>query len=214
MKNFIIRILKISLVFLISTIITYNCFLVKNYFEICSDYQVGNISEEDILNLDKEKIKGLGDSVKIFADLLEEEKSKNDKGDSLSDLYDPLGFSVRMQIQHIINKLFKENIVISIFIGVAVTYAYAVVTAKKLNGIVKMLIGYIGAIILFPPLYMYSWTGRFWKLSIMYWYGTPKYFYIVYTLIFVVIYFINYMVNVKLAKQLNEIVNNEEKIKD
>lgn len=222
MKNFIIKFLKIVLVFLLSTIITYNCFLVKNYFVICDEFQVGDMSGDAILHLDKEKIKDLGDSVRTIADLLEEDASKSNEerstiysedGEvySISDLYDPLGFSVQMQIEHIISRLFYENISISIMIGITVTFAYTVITMKKLNNVVKVLLGYLGVMIVFPPLCMYSWTGRFWELTTMYWYAAPKYFYVVYTLIFVVMYIINCVVSTKLTKQLNEMVKKQEK---
>lgn len=221
MRNFIIKFLKIFLVFLISTLITYNCFLAKNYFDICNEYQVGIIYEDNIVNLDNEKINGLGNSVRVFADLLEGEKNKttekssnvhsgNSEEYSFADSYDSLGFSVRTQIEHIMNRLFKSSITISVLIGTAITFAYTIITLKNLNPIIKIIIGYISVMIAFPPICMYSWTGRFWELKTMYWYSAPKCFYVVYTSIFLCIYIINYIISAKFTKQLNKFVKNKE----
>lgn len=218
MKNFFAKTLKTILIFIISTLIVYNCFILKNYIKVSKEYQIGYVSYNNIVNLDKEKIEGLGNSVKIFSDLMEEESKKipeekssvvteDGKQYSLSNLYNPLGFAVRTHLDKVLREIFEEDLNISIYIGLTITFAYIIITAKRLNGIAKFIIGYLGIMIIFPPLYMYSWTGRFWELSTMYWYGANKIFYLIYTLIFLWMYIINYVISSKITKDLNEIVN-------
>ena len=219
MKNIVIKFLKTLLVFIIATLIIYIGFVAKNYIVVCKEYQLGNLyNNQNIINLDKEKIKSLGENVKINKETLEADINKTneersvfvtEEGDvySFAELYDPLGFAVRWELDNIIYLLFEKDIKISIFIGITITIAYTIITMKNISGIGKFIIGYLGIILIFPPLYMYSYTHRFWPLEVMYLYGVPKFFYIIYTLLFIWMYVINYIISSKLTKQLNEIVN-------
>ena len=109
-----------------------------------------------------------------------------------------------------IKTIIYKNISFSIFFGILLTIAYIVITNKRMSNFTKFLIGYISIIIVFPPLYMYSYTGRFWDLATMYIHSMSKYFYIIYTILFFIIYIVNYKINSRISKELNEALKKKE----
>lgn len=223
MKQFIKRGLKTILVFIISTIVIYVGFTAKDFYKTCKENQLylfGNKYNEDIAKLDKDKIKELGDSVELYKEILEqsanESKYKDDGqehyiGDghehSLGEFYDPLGFSIWSFIQVELTQITTKYINISIISGVAIAIAYLVITCRRISTILKFIIGYFGIMIVVPPIYMYTWTYRFWDIGSTY-SSMPKYFYIGYTAIFVIMYIVNYKIGVKMTEELNQNIKN------
>ena len=222
MKQFIKRGLKTILVFIISTIVIYVGFTAKDFYKTCKENQLylfENKYNEDIAKLDKDKIKELGDSVELYKEILEqsanESKYKDDGqehyiGDghehSLGEFYDPLGFSIWSFIQVELTQITTKYINISIISGVAIAIAYLVITCRRISTILKFIIGYFGIMIVVPPIYMYTWTYRFWDIGSTY--SRPKYFYIGYTAIFVIMYIVNYKIGVKMTEELNQNIKN------
>ena len=216
MKSILKKSLRILLVFIISTTIVYLAFSTKALLNWCNKNQLilfdKDISDEKILSLDKEEIQRIGDEVGLDAQLLEYSLDKsfyeNDSNyTSLAEYYDPLGFAVWRYMQNGIRNITTGYITISILSGVATSIAYAVITSKKMNNVFKFVLGYIGVMILFPPIYIYSYTYRFWDLTTTYINSVPKYFYIGYTAIFILIFGINYIVGKKMTKELNRTIN-------
>lgn len=216
MKPILKKTLKILVIFIISTMIVYLAFSTKAFLNWCNKNQLipfdKDISDEKILSLDKDEIQRIGDEVGLDAQLLEDSLDEtlyeNDSNyTSLAEYYDPLGFAVWRYMQSGIRNITTGYITISILSGVAISIAYAVITSKKLNNILKFVLGYISVMIMFPPIYMYSYTYRFWDLTTIYINSVLQYFYIGYTLIFILIYGINYMIGRKMAKELNQTID-------
>lgn len=175
-----------------------------------------------IYELDAEMINNLGEEVEQmnqFANLLKEEAEnslyKNDGlehslGDghihTFGEFFDPVGFSAWSLLQSAIYNILAEYIRISIALGIVIAVAYGVISSKKINKVLKFVIGYIGVMLAFPPLYMYSWTGRFWDFKAMYFNGDSKFFYMIYTIIFILICLINYIISKKMTKELNNAI--------
>ena len=132
---------------------------------------------------------------------------------TFSDFYEPTGFSLWGFLDGLVQYIGGKYVInAALFLGISVTIAYAVITSKKMNLALKIVIGYFGMMLAFPPLYMYSWTYRFWKLYEMYWNQDSKRFYAIYTTIFVLIFVINYVIGRKMTRQLNETIRNNENI--
>lgn len=211
MKSIAKKILKTLLVFIISTIIIYLVLTITAFYNWCTENQMFVNSDKLLLQLDSGKIQELGDEIGNYAKLLEDSLDQsyykeNSDYHSLAEYYDPLGFSVWAHLHMEIEKILNKD-AISIFSGVAIAIAYAVITSKKMNHILKFAIGYFGVMLIIPPIYMYSWTYRFWSIFETY-RSMPKYFYIGYTAIFVLMYVINYKVGVKMTKELNQTIQN------
>lgn len=211
MKSIVKKILKTLLVFIVSTIIIYLVLTVTAFYNWGKENQMFINMDRLLVELDSEKIKELGDEISNYAKLLEDSLDKSyyeesSNYHSLAEYYDPLGISVwahiHMEIENILNKH-----VISILSGVAIAIAYAVITTKKINHILKFAIGYFGPMLIIPPIYMYSWTYRLWGIFETY-RSMPKYFYIGYTTIFVLMYLINYKVGIRMARKLNQTIEN------
>lgn len=218
MKSIVKKLLKTLLVFIISTIIIYLAFSAKAFYTWCNKNQLipfdKNISDEQILSLDTDEIQRIGDEVGLDVQVLEaslDEALYEDDNNytSLAEFYDPLGFAVWRYMQSGISYITTGYITISILSGIEISAAYAIITSKKLNNILKFILGYIGVMIIFPPIYMYSYTYRFWDLKTTYIQSAPKYFYIGYTIIFILIYVINYIVGRKMTQELNKTINKE-----
>ncbi len=214
MKAVIKKLLKILLVLVVSIVSIYLVLTIPAFYGWCDENQIFVNSDELLLQLNRDKIQELGDSVGQFAQLMEDDLQRVQNGSyeeeahSLAEYYDPLGFSVWSYMQREINEVVRQYFTLSIFSGIAVTIAYAVITIKKMNPIFKIAIGYFGVMLMVPPIYMYSWTYRFWDVFTTYG-DMPKYFYIGYTVIFVVMYLVNYKVGVKMTQELNEVMKKE-----
>lgn len=211
MKTIIKKILKTFLVFIISAIIIYLVFTITAFYNWGKENQMFINMDRILVDLDSEKIKELGDEIDNYAKLLEDSLDKSyyeESSDyhSLAEYYDPLGFSVWTHIHAEMENIWNKD-VISILSGVAIAIAYAIITSKKMNHILKFVIGYLGPMLIIPPIYMYSWTYRFWNIGETY-RSMPQYFYIGYTVIFVLMYAINYKIGVKMAKELNQTMEN------
>lgn len=197
MKN----LMKIFIVLLISILISYLVLTIKDFTLWCNKMQFSfiNTEEEQLKNLDAEKIQYLGESIEGVSKSIREEF----KGTEY-EKYNALGITIWKTFQQQINDIVKGNVSISIILGIIITVAYIAITTSKISNALKFLIGYLGIMIIFPPLYMYIYTGRLWDFMTVYVYNAPKVFYIVYTLIFVVMYVINYNINSKFAIELNK----------
>lgn len=217
MKSIIKKMLKTLLVFIASTIIIYLVLTIRLFYKTCNEYQfvLFRNGGYDILNyLDSEKIEELGDVIGTFAELLEQDLEESNYEEdsnvhSIAEFYDPLGYSVWVHIQGKLSHITTWYINISFVSGVSIAIAYAVITSKKMNNILKFIIGYFLPMIIIPPIYLYSWTYRFWDILETY-SEMPKYFYIGYTLIFVIMYLINYRIGLKMTKELNQAVKERE----
>lgn len=222
MKLIAKKILKTSLVFIVSTIILYLILTLGLFYSKCSENKLklfnSNYSD-DLSYIDKDTVQKIGDSIAMYAQALDaslEESPYKDDGinhtlgdghqhSSAAEVFDPLGFSVWSHIQIEVSDLSTRYISISILSGVAITIAYVIITSKKMNNILKFVIGYLGVMLIIPPIYMYSFTYKFWDLVSTY-SNTPMYFYIGYTTIFLLMYIINYRIGVKVSKELNEAI--------
>lgn len=211
MKSIVKKILKTLLVFIISTIIIYLVLTITDFYHWGKENQMFINMDRLLEELDSAKIQELGDGIGDYAKLLEDSLDtsyyeENSDYHSLAEYYDPLGFSVWVHIHREIEEILNKDM-ISIVSGLAIAIAYAVITSKKINHILKFAIGYFVPILMVPPIYMYSWTYRFWDIGHTY-QSMPKYFYIGYTAIFILMYIINYKIGVKMAKELNQTIEN------
>ena len=221
MKSLMKKLLKILLIFTISSLIIYIFLTAKDFLKISEKYQLFPIYvvREDGFN--KEMIQELGDEITLFANMIVESAVyKNDGqnhfiGDghehTIGDFYDPIGYSAWSLLQANVYNLFSSYISISIALGIVIAIAYGIITSKNINKVLKFIIGYVGVIIVFPPLYMYSSTGRFWDFKAMYLNGDSTFFYLAYTIIFILICLINYVISKKITKNLNKAIK-EDKI--
>ncbi len=102
------------------------------------------------------------------------------------------------------------NLSTSILFGILITLSYIIIANKKLSTALKLVIGYFSIIIIFPLLYMFSFTGQLGDIRSIYESIIPRTFYTSCTIIFVLMYFINYKINSKLTDELNEMLQNKE----
>lgn len=228
MKPILKKILKILLAFIISTSIIYLIFTIKDFYNWCDRNSLLSIfnpfhsATDDLRMIDSDKIKEIGNNVGTFEagmkQSLEESPYANDGIDhyigdghnhtKIAELFDPTGFAVWAYIYNELRDIFVGNISLSIILGIAITIAYIAITAKNINSIVKVIIGYLIPIIIVPQLYMYSYTYRFWDVYTTYFKASPKYFYIIYTIIFILFYIINYIITLKRTERLNKAIKN------
>ena len=201
------------MIFVISAIIIYLVPTLINFNNWCKENQLNLFMSDyyDIRNIDSNKIQNIGDSVSTYLEVLENSLDKtNYEQDSnyhsLAEYFNPLGFSVWSYMQEGLNRIFTQYIVISILSGIAIVIAYIIITSKKMNNILKFFIGYFGIMLIIPPIYMYSFTYRFWDIFQTY-STTPKWFYIGYTAIFILMYVVNYKIGVKMSRELNQAIN-------
>ncbi len=215
------KIIKTLLVFICSTIVIYFLFTVPSFYKWCNEnqlilYKNGEEVSKEILKLDSAKIKEIGDAVRINTESMEMslELSANDGDDdshSLAEFYDPLGYSVWIYMQVGMYKVTISYIGLSILLGICITIEYIVITSKKLNNILKFVIGYLGVMFIIPPILQYNHFYR--------WIGLPhgvnlKPFYIVYTIVFAVAYITNYIVGVRMTKKLNDTIGKKKENKN
>ncbi len=211
MKSIGKKILKTLFVFIISTIIIYLVLTVTAFYKWGKENQMFINRERLLVELDSEKIQELGDWIGNYKKVLEDSLDKsnyeeNSDYHTIAEYYDPLGLSVWTYIYIEMEEILSKY-VISILSGVAITIAYVVISSKKMNPILKFAIGYFGPMLMIPPIYMYSWTYRFWDIFYTY-RSMPKYFYIGYTAIFVLMYVVNYRVGVRMVGKLNQTIEN------
>ena len=199
MKN----IIKIFIILVLAVLTSYLVLTIRDFTLWCDKMQFSfvNTEEEQFKNLDVEKIQYLGESINGVSMSIEE----SFKGTEY-EKYNSLGITIWKTFQLQMNDIVKGNINMSVILGVIITVAYIVITNSKISNSLKFVIGYLGIMIIFPPLYMYIYTGRLWDIMTMYVYNVPKTFYILYTLIFVVMYFVKYNINSKFVTELNRTI--------
>lgn len=208
MKLIVKKFLKILLVCILSTIIIYLGFTITTFYKWCIENQIFVDSDRLLIELNSSKVQELGDKIGSFQKMLEDsleeaKKEENRQYHSIAEYYDPLGYSVWANMSLEIREIVTKHCIISILSGVAISIAYAIITSKKINYIFKIVIGYFGVMLIIPPIYMYSWTYRFWDIFTTY-SRMPNYFYIGYTAIFILMYIMNYRIGVKIARELNQ----------
>lgn len=200
--------LKIGLVWIISTVTVYLIFTLGNFAIWCHENQISllKIPDNELARLDSEKIQELGDRINLVANAMEESLTEeNGVYYSIAEDFDPLGYSIWIYIRGEINSITTRYITMSILLGISIAIAYMVIESKKVGIVQKFLIGYLGPMLMFPVIYMYSWTYRFWSLSETYFNTNSRKFYVGYTIIFIVTYGINYGISKKMAEKLNEV---------
>lgn len=207
MKKIIKKILKSILLFILSTIIIYLIFTISAFYSWSVENQVFINSDKLLLELNSEKIQQLGDSIGNYTKLLEESNNKtqeeNSNYHSLGEYYNPLGFAVWQYFRMEIREIWNKYITISILSGISIVIAYIIISSKKINNILKFVLGYFGVMLIIPPIYMYIWTNNFWGILPTY-QSMPKFFYIGYTALFILMYYINYKIGVKMTRELNK----------
>lgn len=215
MKKFLKKFLKTLLVFIISTIVIYMTLTIILLNARCEEYGFNLFSKKyyDVRNIDSEKIKELGNGIGNYEKLLEESLDESyyqedSNYHTIAEYFDPLGYSIWVFFQTEITSITHMYIYISILIGASISVAYIVITSKRMNNILKLVIGYLLPMIIVPPIYMYTWQYRFWDILTTY-KGTPIYFYIGYTIIFILMYLINYVVGRRMTKELNQAIKDK-----
>ena len=226
MKTIFKKLLKILLIFLLSTVLLYCALTGAAFYRWCDAIDIQLFSDTSRLP-DSDKVQRIGDTVEPYLNLLEEELAKspylNDGQEhtvtdghthTLGEFYDPLSFAIWSHLNMNLHHIFTNYILISILIGVAIAIAYAVITSKKINIILKIIIGYVAIILLVPQILTFSITHNLnfaTNLSAVYFNSGLTYFYIGYTILFILMYMINYIVGKKMTKKLNETIQETNK---
>lgn len=155
--------------------------------------------EEQFLKLNEEDINSLGTIIEQSSLSL----TDHFKGTAY-EKYNTTGLSVWRLLQVQINDIIKKNIVLSLFVSISITTSYAIIISRKLSNPLKIVLGYWVIIFVVPPLYMYSYTGKFWNISAMYLKGISPLFYMIFTFSFLIFMYLNYKNSVKLKNLLNK----------
>lgn len=206
--NVLKKFLKAICLLIASSLIIYLVFTISAFIGWCNENQISitDHSDDMLEYLDPDKIQGIGNFVGTMEQVMKDSLQDNSYH-SLAKDYDPLGFSVWSYMNMGIQDVLTKYLTISILLGFSIAIAYVVITSKKLNAILKITIGYLGVMLLIPYVYMYSYTYRFWSISETF-HATPKYFFLLYTVIFLVMYLINYLIGKNMAKNLNQTIKN------
>ena len=221
MKTVFKKLLKILLIFLLSTVLLYCALTGAAFYHWCDTIDIQLFSDMSRLP-DSDKVQRIGDTVEPYLNVLEEELEKspylNDGQEhsitdghihTLGEFYDPLSFAIWAPLQIALHDIFTKYILISILISAAIAIAYTVITSKKINVILKVVIGYVAIILLVPQILMFSITHNLYfatNISAVYVNSGLTYFYIGYTILFVLMYVINYIIGKKMTKELNETI--------
>lgn len=202
------KILKAICLFIASSLILYLVFTISSFIGWCHENQISIVDHSDdmLTYLDPDKIQEIGHFVSLSEQLMKESLEDNSYP-SLAEHYDPLGFSVWSYMNMGIRDILTNYLTLSILLGLSIAIAYLVITIKGLNSLIKITVGYFGVMVIIPYVYMYSYTYRFWSISETF-HSTPKYFFILYTIIFLTMYLINYLIGKKMAKNLNQTIKN------
>ena len=226
MKGIFKKLLKILLIFILSTIVLYCVLTGTSFYRWCDSIDIQLFSDTSRFP-DSDKVQRIGDTVEPYLNVLEEELAKspylNDGQEhtitdghmhTLGEFYDPLSFAIWAHLQNAFDYIFTKYILISILSGAAIAIAYAVITSKKINTILKIVIGYVAIILLVPQILTFSITHNLnfaTNLSAVYFNSGLTYFYIGYTILFILMYMINYIVGKKMTKKLNETIQETNK---
>lgn len=226
MKTVFKKLLKILLIFLLSTVLLYCALTGAAFYRWCDTIDIQLFSDTSRLP-DSDKVQRIGDTVEPYLNVLEEELEKspylNDGQEhsitdghihTLGEFYDPLSLAIWSHLNIILHHIFNSYILISILLGAAIAIAYAVITSKKINIVLKIIIGYVAIILLVPQILMFSVTHNFYfagDISAVYFNSGLSYFYIGYTILFILMYVINYIIGKKMTKELNETIQETNK---
>ncbi len=220
MKAFVKKLLKVLLIFILSAIVLYTILTGILFYRCCNALDI-HILGDDYLP-DSSKVQNIGDAIEPYLNILEEELEKspylNDSEEhyatdghdhTLGEFYDPLSFAIWTHLRAAIHYVFTKYILISILVGAAIAIAYAVITSKKINIILKVVIGYVAIILVIPQILMFNITHNFYfagNISAVYFNSNLIYFYIGYTILFILMYVVNYIIAKKMTKKLNETI--------
>ena len=223
MKTIFKKLLKILLIFILCSLILYCTLTAITFYRLFDAIDIHLFSDTSRLP-DSDKVQRIGDTVEPYLNVLEEELAKspylNDGQEhtitdghihTLGEFYDPLSFAIWAHLQNAFDYIFTKYILISILSGAAIAIAYAVITSKKINIILKIIIGYVAIILLIPQILMFNITHNFYfagDISAVYFNSGLTYFYIGYTILFILMYVINYIIGKKMTKKLNETMGN------
>ncbi len=219
MKTIFKKLFKILLIFILCSLVLYCTLTAITFYRLFDAIDIHLFSDTSRLP-DSDKIQRIGDTVEPYLNVLEEELAKspylNDGQEhtitdghmhTLGEFYDPLSFAIWAHLQNAFHYIFTKYILISILSGAAIAIAYAVITSKKINVILKVVIGYVAIILLVPQIITFSITHNLsfaTNISAVYINSGLTYFYIGYTVLFILMYVINYMIGKKMTKELNE----------
>lgn len=226
MKENILKIVKIVIIFFLSVVILYLILTLNRFLFWCNRNQIilfnTNIHSDYIIdNVDRDVIDSLGSNIEDYEKALEESKSNLEsfKGDgnftftkdgqihSFAEFYDPLGFSVWSYLSSEFQSISTLYIDIAILWGVIITVFYVIITSPKINHNFKFTIGYFGIMIFIIQMYGYI-TGKY-RNFIDSFKHMPLFF-IFYTIIFLAIFFINRKKYKKIVKGLNKSILDKE----
>ena len=193
MKTIFKKLLKILLIFILCSLILYCTLTAITFYRLFDAIDIHLFSDTSRLP-DSDKVQRIGDTVEPYLNVLEEELAKspylNDGQEhtitdghihTLGEFYDPLSFAIWAHLQNAFDYIFTKYILISILSGAAIAIAYAVITSKKINTILKIVIGYVAIILLVPQILMFSVTHNFYlagNISAVYFNSDLTYFYI------------------------------------
>lgn len=220
MKEVEKKILKTILVFIIATIFIYLILTLYAFGWWCNKTQIELFkydNSEQMLKLDSEKIQELGNDVKqriaLYESGLNDSANINDGENhtiddghfhTFAEFYDIIGLSVWSYLQFWTSFITARYTIISVFSGLAIAIAYAIITIKKIKIWMKVMFGYFAPMLVMPIIYSLVTSGRIISLYLTYGTYPMTYFYGGYTIVFVLILFINYVISKKMAKRLNE----------
>lgn len=226
MKTVFKKLLKILLIFILCSLVLYCTLTAITFYRLFDTIDIHLFSDTSRLP-DSDKVQRIGDTVEPYLNVLEEELAKspylNDGQEhtitdghmhTLGEFYDPLSFAIWAHLQNAFDYIFTKYILISILSGTAIAIAYAVITSKKINTILKIVIGYVAIILLVPQILMFSVTHNFYfagNISAVYFNSDLTYFYIGYTVLFILMYMINYIIGKKMTKELNQTIQKTNK---
>lgn len=201
MKNIINNLFKLIVVLILSIMITYFLMTIKDFIIWFDRMQISLIrtENEQLAYLKEEEINYIGKIVEGTSNSIEEYFK-----DTEYEKYDTVGLAVWRMLQAQVHNIMLKNIHFSIVIGMSITISYIIIFNRNIRPLLKFILGYLSLLIIIPPIYMYSYTGRFWDFSTMYLRGISVYFYIIYTLIVLIMIFFNHKKGIKISKQLNE----------
>lgn len=211
MKSLVKELLKIVIVFVFCLVLIYLYLTIKEFFSWCDTIGIKPFKNnffETIEELDVDAVNTYGqnisDTIENMKESAEVYYAEHPEETSTLDFFSSIGYVVVSDLQRNIYHIVSSNVRISIFLSIAITVGYFIITKKNIGNVLKFVVGYILVLIVIPPIYMYSTTNRFWSLREMYLGGTPKNFYITYTIIFIAMFVINYIVSKNLVNKLNE----------
>jgi hypothetical protein len=188
-------ILKNLLIFIIVTLIIFFTFTTKKFIDLCNEYQIqifctngsGSIDPEKKENLYPFKLRSLGAAIINMSELSETDST---------DQYDTNGYALWAEMQIAVYEI-TQYWLLSIFLGIAITFGYNIALSKKMNKVLKIIVGYILPIIVMPTLYYLIRNSR----EIFVEQNKLIYFGIIYTVVFIAINITNYVINKNSIKE-------------